>query len=306
MSNMAVKDLVVSMFRSGMSQSDIRKKLGVHSTYVSNTLRDSGDRATSWRLSDAGKANIQQDIQGSTRNELIEQFGVTEYQVRMALRGITRTPGDSNHLKAMRDAPQITEHQRQLLLGSLLGDASISKGEHRGYRVQISHSEKQVGYSKYLGKVLKVNPHPYVNSGFSELSSWKLTYQNIKALHEIAQLVLVNGKKMVNQSWLDQMSIQAIAHWFMDDGSSQRQKYGVNVCFHTQGFSRQENELLAAWMTNRGFLTRINKCKSGSRCFLSMSRTAVLPFMTAIKPHVWPIKCMRYKIKFPKIKSAIN
>ena len=295
---------VIKLFRSGMKQCDIVRQLGARQNYVSNILRDSDDRPdTKLRISNEMKNTIIEKYnQGLSRNDLLKELPVTEYDVRMVLRRLTRSQADSNHIKAMKRSPDLTKEQEEFLYGTLLGDGSISRGDNQSYRVQISHSGKHEDYIKYMSKLLNVKYIICKSSGYQKSAKivypmLKITYQNVRALDQIKNVVLINNKKTVNQNWLDKLTMRSVAYWFLDDGFSIKYKTHIEVKFCTQGFSFGENELLANWLTINGFLTKINKCSSGTEINLRMSSTCSKDFLQTIKPYVWPIECMRYKIK---------
>lgn len=298
--------LVVKLYRDGWKQAEISKKLGIHKSYVHLVLRNHGVKPfPPTRINTKLIQKIKNEYQsGLSIQELIDKYKITRYDVTVVLKKKFRHPGDSNHAKAMRNSSFIDEHQKQLLLGTLLGDGSISKSKHRSYKVSVGHSEKQKGYVEYKAKMMGCNIHKLVNHGFSNLPFWRFVYQNVRVSEYLKGIVLINEKKTVNQRWMDELTLEGVAYWFMDDGSSSFNKSKKNIVVHfsTESYSYEEQILLINKLAKFGFKTSINNIKSrkeGTNMFLSMSQIDTIKFMKSIKKYVWPIKCMRYKIKIP-------
>lgn len=298
---MITKESVSDLYRSGKRQSEIAKMTGVSKGYVHVILRDEGLLAPPpSRMSEESRAEaVKLYGSGLSMREAAACLRVSLYDIKCALRGQTRSHGDSNHMAWVRKSKPITEKQRQLILGSLLGDASITKGKNKALYFQVSHCQDQLEYALHKASVLGVRKlYPYENHGFSGGVMHKLTFKNVGAMKEIGDVVLIGGKKRVQRRWLDAISMEGIAYWFMDDGTSVRRGSHVNVSFASYGFDEQENHELARFLTERGFLTRVNRCDEGHGFFLSMSRTAVARFMESVAPLVMDGK-MAYKIKRP-------
>jgi hypothetical protein len=89
------------------------------------------------------------------------------------------------------------------------------------------------------------------NGGYGRwLSRW--TTLTTEALCPIASLCLRNGKKVVTQAWLDQLTWEGIAWWYQDEGGLS----GNTVVFNTHGFTIDEVELLKHWLESHGLVAR--------------------------------------------------
>jgi hypothetical protein len=299
---MSYKESVVELFGKNMKQADICRTLGISKGYVHIILRNAGlKRPPPSRLDRKTIATIgRKYTSGFSVKEIQEELGLSEYDVEMSLGNKFRNPGDSNHMRAVRESPSLTRKQEQLILGSLLGDASITKSENRGYYIQVTHSEKQFGYAEHKARLLKVNLTDYVNHGFSRSRMFKAVYKNAAVSEYLETLVLMGGKKCVNQAWVDKLTMEGIAYWFMDDGCSVKKRYCIAVNFSTLGFTRTECEILVQKLLDFGFrstIQRARKCKTGDGLVISVSTKDTEKFIAAVRPYVWPIECMRYKIK---------
>lgn len=145
--------------------------------------------------------------------------------------------------------------QLQVVLGSLLGDASISFPERSNWGVSFVQGAKQESYLEFKREVLKTLGVSKVDTAFSGYESKVPLYRfRLNSNPSFcSKYSPPNGKKVVNREWLESIGPLGLAVWYGDDGSIQthRTKKGFpryNITLHTQGFSEGENELLAGWL----------------------------------------------------------
>jgi len=152
--------------------------------------------------------------------------------------------------------PEISHTQQQILLGSLLGDASVqivpSKRKSWKYapkgaraRVRFVHSSKQLTFLRWKYNILKehVNTGPKIfkSKGFSK----RVARFNTKCnMFEQIKVVIRNHKKTPNKAWFQKIEDLGLAVWFMDDGSCNRN----TIHLHTEGYTLQENRKIAFWL----------------------------------------------------------
>jgi len=240
---------------------------------------------------------------GFTITEIWLKTKLTRYTIRKILKGKTRNQHDSISLKHKRNSPILSSHQKQIILGTLLGDASlIKRKEGRTYYYKHTQGQNHKAYAKHIYHIL--------NSNFSIEKGGKKGFNpgsdhyvnrlwNARELLNIANLCLINGKKHVNQKWVDELNEIALAYWFMDDGSnckSKKSKYrAINI--HTQGFSFSENEILKTLLQKFGCKPKVRHYTKNDRKYYYLSFLAHegRKFIQLIKPHVLGTG-MEYKI----------
>lgn len=164
----------------------------------------------------------------------------------------------------------ITVEEQSVVLGSLLGDMSISKPKLNP-RLAFTHGPAQIRYAHHKMQVLERF------SWWSQegnTSGFKVNSIGIRGssacmpiLENIWHIVCPDGsnKKVVTSRWLDLLDDRSLAYWFMDDGStgfSQKRdasghKTISHVVLHTQGFSLEENHLMKDWFVGQGVLCRV-------------------------------------------------
>ncbi len=305
------KNTVAKLFHDGWTYASIAKHVGIHSGYVHIILRDLGFlEAPACRLSDQVQQIIRLRYQeGYSVQDLQSEFSASRYDVRSALGRKLKSAADVNHERACRIRPEVTESQKQVLLGTLLGDGSISRNENRGYHVRVNHGLKQYGYADHKRRILDVGKlhifKSYEKTYSKGVPMCTFYYKNIRTSEWLEKLVLVNGKKTVNQKWLDELTIEGIAYWFLDDGhSSFSTSKWVSIGFATMGFNHKENVLLQKKLCSMGYKTYLygnvkNRAgeKSGTGYRLRLSSMCSDAFLKAVQPYIWPIECMRYKLK---------
>ena len=176
----------------------------------------------------------------------------------------------------VRVAPSLA--QEQIILGGMLGDASISHGDRHLWGVVFCQSAKQEAYLQFKRQVLST-------LGISELSRYQTEFQSgdqgmirfrldgnayvTSTLQECG--LLREGRKSITPDLLDRLTPLGLAIWYGDDGSLDEHicKDGTisrYIVLNTQGFTRAENELLAGYLRWKwGVSARVKKASSKKR-----------------------------------------
>jgi len=247
------------------------------------------------------------------REGIAEKLGVSYYSVRAILDGNSLPGKEKFKLDLEKNTVLLTYEQRQLVLGSLLGDAHLScrnrKYSHRATDIckdqlefVITHAENQLGYIECAADLLKCN----VSKGFQHKSSigagnpiYKLSYNNKYELIKIHQISYIDKRKTITNEWLKEIDAPALAYWFMDDGSSVRSKNSntVSITFATQCFNKIEHDMLRDKLSLFGLDTTIQQAGSGTNMKIYIRQNSTNRFMDIVEPTISVIPCMTYKIK---------
>lgn len=187
----------------------------------------------------------------------------------------------------------LTFIQEQALLGTLLGDGCCAKS----YGISISHSEKQKEYMDLWRTILNgfhISERHRISGHGSNMTCF--TISNKERLRDIRSMVLVNGKKQVNNEWLKRLTPISLAVWYMDDGSLENtHRKNQRAALATQGFSRKENELIKEVLYNKFNIECFyHKCIGGSGVSLRLTTKSSETFFTLIAPYI--IQSLRYKL----------
>ncbi len=225
-----------------------------------------------------------------------------------------RTNAESQTAINITRSPTLTEQQKQLIYGSLLGDACLHRSVMKSnktdrnieiYKLYFYHTEKYLGYVEHkadvLGTGVKTKKRCKLSSRMSGHGSIMrgFAFSHTPTLRKIAVDCLdADYKKQVTKQWLDQLNWQGLAYWFMDDGclrlNGHRQQAALD--FSTQSFCIEEIELLIQLFKQFGIHAITGKVALKNRLghILIVNRqTDVWEFLRKTEPYVVP--CMRYK-----------
>ena len=190
----------------------------------------------------------------------------------------------------------LTQFQRSLIIGSILGDGyvRIIPGRKDAF-LEVNHSIKAKEYVdwKYsvLENICKSKPKKR-NTNEGRVAYRFFTKQN----HEITNLLNLfykNGKKIVPPNL--ELDAVILAVWFMDDGSRSRS----NVYLNSQQFSLSDQNRLLHKLRQFGLKARLNRDKKYYRIrFLTES---ILKLNQIIGPYI--VSSMRYKLSYDPVET---
>lgn len=212
------------------------------------------------------------------------------------------TKRTGNILKFYKAGLKLTDEQREIIIGTVLGDASFG-GLRRGkpfYGLEFSQSKKHEGYLQHLYEVFK----PFVGAAPRErVVGTNKTKDNVTLVFQTYRhpcfifyhnLFCKNeGEKLVKRIPINIdkfLTPRALAYWFMDDGTSTNGTYQ----FCTDCFPVEEQQLLqSALLKNFNIKANITKYKKTHRItLLAESRET---FLSVIQPYINNVDCMKYK-----------
>lgn len=193
---------------------------------------------------------------------------------------------------------------KQLILGSLLGDACInSNSDSGGYRcVHFTQSDEQIDYFNYKKSILGKYAlgEKIRTSGYGSLMHDIHTTTNLELNKFLNEYCMKNGKKFVTQEWCNELDPMGLAFWYMDDGSISNRdndKLGCRIHISTNGFSLKENETLINMLRGRfGIEATIGDKETYKGYTLILDVKNTERFCSLIAPYV----CDSMKYKLPK------
>ena len=191
----------------------------------------------------------------------------------------------------------------EMILGSLLGDASINhRYEDRYIGVQFNHCIDQLEYYNYKRKIMGkyVGQDRVKISGYGSKMHSCVTRANPHINEYIKKNCLINGKKTITKQWCDDLTPLSLAFWYMDDGTlSNRNKdrYSERISFATNSFSVEECNLLQSMLLNKyGIDSTIHNKPSYKGNVIYLGVEGSKKFCSLIAPYV----CNSMKYKLPK------
>jgi hypothetical protein len=235
----------------------------------------------------------------STIQYYFNKLGI--YRDRVAQQKLNNT--DRNHPIILTDIA------KSILIGTLLGDSSITKYNRNCEAVKIlnstitcGHSYKQREYTLYLKSLLekeglKVN-YTENPEAFTHVIGNRTCVCNGRCDIRISRSITFNywrdlwypnNKKVVPTNIKEHFTALSLAIWFMDDGS----KNNCSYYLHTEGFNIEDVIFLQKLLLDKfGIHSSINMMKNKPTIYI-LAKSREL-FTNIIKPYI--CESMRYKL----------
>ena len=180
----------------------------------------------------------------------------------------------------------LSEVQREVIVGSLLGDGAMRCKTNA--LLEVNHSSHQRGYVdwKYRQLANLVRTPPRARNGNGGRVAYRFVTRSLEELTPYFRLFYGSGSKRVPELELTQLTL---AVWFMDDGSRSRR----SVYLNTQQYDRTSQERLLRLLYDQwGIEATLNRDKTYYRVRISVEGTK--RFAQLIEPYLLPE--LRYKL----------
>lgn len=216
---------------------------------------------------------------------------------------------NSNKLKELKTRLKLTHQQKNIIIGTLLGDSCLRKSgaEVPLYNLKFEQKIGSRPYIEFLYDIFRdwCGTEPrirhitgggaenresvcFATYGHPSFTFYADVFYRIDSLTNKRRKVV---PKLIHR-WLN---AETVAMWFMDDGSKDRSGYKLN----TQGFTLKENERLADAL-GKAFKFEVNihadnNKKTGKKGYrLYITANSRDDFTKLVKPFVLP--CFYYKL----------
>lgn len=175
----------------------------------------------------------------------------------------------------LRNTPMSDTH-KSVIIGSMLGDGCLRRASHsKNALLEISHCEKQLGYLKWVHGLLQPFARPIKQTetaGKKMVCGREVDGSNFYRFYTIAHPDITDvfntyyrkGLKGIDNSLIDKVDLIAMAIWFADDGSINRDKNKepVSCSIATCSFTYKEH-LIAVEIVRKFFNGTIKIAKHG-------------------------------------------
>lgn len=206
---------------------------------------------------------------------------------------------NSNVIKSFAESIALTQNQRDILVGTLLGDGHLeTQNKGRTFRLKVEHTIGQKDYTDWLFEKFKnlslTNPQVKQQTvkGKQYQKYWFSTVSN-GAMRFYGQAFYLNGKKVVPKLIAKLVTPLSLAVWFMDDGSLKSKANRARI-INTQGFDSQSLQRLHDMLLTKFHInTTLRKQKEGTQLYIPS--VEIDKFITLVEPFIIP--SMEYKIK---------
>lgn len=202
----------------------------------------------------------------------------------------------------------ITNNAEQIILGSILGDGSITK--HRkplntkdtlNSQLVITQGAKQLAYLKYKKELLEIEgircyinerkyykPHYIKGIEVKNDGSYELRTMRNVSFNKYREL-FYNNIKYVNR-YVYKLNPLGLAIWYMDDGCFHRN----SIHLYTNGFSIKDDYLLIKMLKNNFDVdASLHKTSNVGRC-IYIKANSRKRFLNLVSPYI--CESMKYKI----------
>ena len=184
----------------------------------------------------------------------------------------------------------LSQRQKSILIGSLLGDAYLRKMPGRSDAFfEFNHSYKAKDYVDWKYQELKnfVKSKPKKRA-YSNREAYRFFTVQRPEFTKIYESFYRDSRKVIDRDL--QLNALVLAVWFMDDGSVTSKS---DVYLNTQQFSMKDQKfLLHVLRRDLGIRARLNKDKKYYR--IRILKESLPTFVSFVRRHV--IDSMRYKL----------
>ncbi len=205
---------------------------------------------------------------------------------------------------------KLTNKQKQLLIGTLLGDGTLRLGKRNtNAGLKIQHSEKDKDYLKFkhsilknfvTGKIIrekKINKD--TNKSYLSQLFITITHPEFTEFHKLFYKI---KKKIVTNKILSKLKPFGLAIWIMDDGYYN--KVGKFMDLYTMNFTHKEHLIMQDWFKEKyGIFPKINYHKQADKYYLRFNLSDTQKLVRIIQSYI--INSMKRKIGL-EIQKAIS
>jgi recombination protein RecA len=263
-----------------------------------------GRKIVNWFDNGNAERFLQFSVAKSGSNGLA-QFAATENH-------LIRTPGGWRHAGELiagdrvliTEKQLLSEQQVQVVLGSLMGDGSLSPNlrGRSGTRFRLGHGAKQTEYLDWKVSLLGNIPCTRTSNAKGAVFA---DFMPLPELAELRETVYFgDGKKHLTWEYLKKLTPLALAIWYMDDGSFALRSKGVQertaggtgrVEFCVEAMSPGSRDRLAQYLRDtHGLEVKLVVKGKGAKSYLQFTTAASEKFQKIVAPYIHP--SMAYKL----------
>lgn len=198
--------------------------------------------------------------------------------------------------KLTKKNPQgISDFHEQIIIGSIFGDASLSRGNGVNFYLEETHSTKQREYLLWKSKMLEILGSTTWNRTFfnqvagRKYKSFSMKTKSFPMFTEFHKKFYPSKRKVVDEEVLGKLNELGATVWFLDDGHVTTPE--SLVVFSTDSFTYDENVLIKKFFEKKwSICPRVGK-RNGKYYYLLFNANDSLKFLNMVK-----VVCDKYKI----------
>jgi len=260
-------------------------------------------------VDDLSKETLEKEYSSNllTQREIAEKYSTPIDKVRKLLKRFKITTiYNRDFLK--RSSLELTQLQREVLLGTLCGDGHIQRNDSGSCHFEVGHSVKQLDLLTWKADVLRdwipfSEPYKIVQEGYKSKKNPDKKFYRVEfytkvapVFNELRDLFYIEGVRAIRKEILDQMTERSLAVWFMDDGGYSTNSLDINGKWTDDA----KEEIIEWFKSNWDITVQIKNYRhSAGTDRITFSVTESEKLGGVIFPYVIP--SMRYKFKYVKI-----
>ena len=200
---------------------------------------------------------------------------------------------NSGALRLLRKRLALDSHQKEILVGMILGDAHLERsGWNKKYRLQLVQGNSQKDYLFW-----KFEQFRNCCASAPSYQRWNRSWLIRTVSHPIftgyAQWFYKDKRKIIPKDIINHLTPLNLAIWFMDDGALGSR--GIDYILNTQSFSYEENEYLAFCLRKKFSLETVTLNRDKKWWRLYIGRKSQDTFTRLVSPYIIP--SMQYKLR---------
>lgn len=202
------------------------------------------------------------------------------------------------HCKMDNTVGSLTQIQRSIIIGTLLGDGYLRIVPGRkDALLEINHSFSQKEYVDWKYEMLKslCKSGPVIRKGNGTRIAYRFTTRQHLELTELKALFYKNGVKQIPRGVV--LNPMMLAVWFMDDGSKCRES---DVYLNTQQFAHEDQEYCLVLLASVGINASLNRDKEYWR--IRIKKDSLPNFFATIRKFIIP--SMTYKLNHDPVETC--
>jgi hypothetical protein len=152
----------------------------------------------------------------------------------------------------------MNDKQKQVVLGTLLGNGYICQGSKNSY-LCMRHSIKHLSWLQTKSSELTKYgaATPFYISGTT--CTWRSVSHPI--FTDLRKFCYPDGTKQVSMEWLNTLTHYAIAIWYGDSGTLMGRKQ-KNACLRTQSYGLEGNKIIEQFFNEVDIPCHLNKSRN--------------------------------------------
>lgn len=243
-----------------------------------------------WALDECGLREMY--LEGhKTIREIAKHFGVSTLKVVYYLRKYNIRRVERWERYGLK---HFTAKQREYLFGSLLGDDYIRKHNDGKYPfLQVTHGIEQREYVEWKHKIWEQIVPGGIKRDIPIKTPTGVCYADrfTTAAHpdftEFFEMFYQDGRKVVSEEIIRNLTSLSLAVWYMDDGYYKRHRGRAQLS--TNSFTREENVMIKKYFEEAwGISPNIGMSDSGTH-YIWFNTGNTIKFFNVIKTHILPL-----------------